>query len=205
MNEIFQWLSSAFSLDSAHVFWFITRSAGIMAYLLLWLSTVWGLAVAAKPFDSILPRLFTFDAHEFLSLLALAFTAIHMVVLMFDRYLPFSILQLFVPFTSEYRTVWTAFGIIAFDLAALVTITFYLRQRIGFKTFRVLHYASFASYIGATLHGIFSGTDSTLAATQLMYLETALVVVVLTAYWIWQLTHKQTAVPAPTGLTRTKS
>lgn len=190
MDAVIRAIANALSLDSTHVFWYVTRSAGIMAYLLLWLSTVWGLAVAAKPFDKFLPRLFTFDAHEFLSLLALGFTGVHVVALLFDSYAPFSVIQLFVPFTAEYRPVWTAMGIVGLDLAALVTVTFYLRQRIGFKTFRVLHYASFVSYIGATLHGIFSGTDSGLTSTQLMYLETGSVVVMLTGYMVWQMTHK---------------
>lgn len=197
MNEIIQSISSIFSLDSSHVFWFITRSAGIMAYLLLWLSTVWGLAVSAKPFDRFLPRLFTFDAHEFLSLLALGFTAVHVIVLMFDSFEPFSLMQLFIPFTGDYRPLWTALGIVALDLAVLVTVTFYLRQRIGFRTFRILHYLSFASYIGATLHGIFAGTDTSLGATQLMYLETALVVVVLTAYMVRQHSGRRGIKPQP--------
>lgn len=199
MNELLTIINNALALDSGHVFWFITRSAGIMAYLLLWLATVWGLAVAAKPLDRILPRLFTFDAHEFLSLLALGFTAVHVVALLFDSYDPFSIIQLFIPFAATYRPVWTALGIVGLDLAVLATVTFYLRQRIGFKTFRVLHYASFISYLGATLHGIFSGTDSALAASQLMYLETALVVVLLTIYYLWQLKAKGPSKPASGG------
>lgn len=199
MNEILSTINNALALDNTHVFWFITRSAGIMAYLLLWLSTLWGLAVAAKPLDKVLPRLFTFDAHEYLSLLALAFTGIHVIALLFDSYAPFSVIQLFIPFAATYRPLWTAFGIVGLDLAALATITFYLRQRIGGKTFRVLHYSSFIAYFGATVHGIFSGTDSGLAATQLMYLETGLVVIMFTIYYLWQLRGRRSGSPLAGG------
>jgi predicted ferric reductase len=198
MNEIFQTISSALSLDSTHVFWYITRSAGIMAYLLLWLSTVWGIIVAAKPLDRFLSRLYNFDLHEFLSLLAIGFTLVHVVVLLWDSYAPFSMIELIIPFAATYRTFWTALGIVSLDLAVLVTVTFYLRQRIGYKAFRSLHYLSFIAYFGATLHGIFSGTDSSLASTRFMYFETALAVILLTIYWLWQRRSKpQTLKPLP--------
>lgn len=191
MNEIIQSINSALSLDSAHLFWFITRSAGLMAYLLLWLSTVSGLAVASKITDRFLHRSFTFDSHEFISLLALGFTAIHVTALLFDSYAPFSLPELLVPFVSTYRPFWVGIGILATYTAILVTATFYLRARIGYKTFRTIHFLGFAGYIGATLHGIFSGSDSGLPAAQLIYFETALAVVLLTLYWLWQLAYKQ--------------
>ncbi len=191
MNGILQLFSQAFSLDSTQVFWYITRSAGLIAYLLFWLSTVWGLAVSSKIFDRLLNRPFTFDSHEFLSLLALGFIAIHVGALLFDSYAPFSLAQLLVPFTSAYRPLSVGVGIIAFYLALLVTVSFYMRRRIGAKTSRMLHYASFLSYAGATVHGIFAGTDTALFGTQLMYEETAFVVVLLTAYWIIQLAQNK--------------
>jgi predicted ferric reductase len=83
-------------------------------------------------------------------------------------------------------------GGLAFYLILLVTITFYLRRRIGMNTFRSLHGLSFLGYLGATLHGLFSGTDTALPAVKLMYASTALVVVFLGAYWfIWKEQQKR--------------
>jgi predicted ferric reductase len=184
-------ISQALSLDSTQVFWFITRAAGLMAYLLFWLSTVWGLAVSSKIFDRLLNRPFTFDTHGFLSLLALGFIFIHVVVLMWDSYAPFSLVQLLVPFTSTYRPLAVAFGILSLYLTLIVTVSFYLRRRIGYKTSRMLHYLSFLAYIGATVHGILAGADTPLFSTQLIYEETAVVVVLLTAYWVKQLVENK--------------
>jgi predicted ferric reductase len=184
-------ISQALSLDSTQVFWFITRAAGLMAYLLFWLSTVWGLAVSSKIFDRLLNRPFTFDTHGYLSLLALGFIFIHVAVLMWDSYAPFSLVQLLVPFTSAYRPLPVAFGIISLYLTILVTVSFYLRRRIGYKTSRMLHYFSFLAYIGATVHGILAGADTPLLSTQLIYEETAVVVVLLTAYWVKQLVQNK--------------
>jgi sulfoxide reductase heme-binding subunit YedZ len=184
-------ISQALSLDSSQVFWFITRAAGLMAYLLFWLSTVWGLAVSSKIFDRLLNRPFTFDTHGYLSLLALGFIFIHVVVLLWDSYAPFSLVQLIVPFTSSYRPLPVALGILSLYLTLLVTVSFYLRRRIGYKTSRLLHYVSFLAYVGATVHGILAGADTPLFSTQLIYEETAVVVLLLTVYWVKQLVQNK--------------
>jgi branched-subunit amino acid ABC-type transport system permease component len=66
----------------------------------------------------------------------------------------------------------------------LVTVTFYIRQWIGMKTFRVIHVASFIAYAAAAVHGLMAGTDSPLWTTQVMYTGTTLVIVFLTVYWV---------------------
>jgi predicted ferric reductase len=176
-----------FALDSVQIWWYVTRAAGIMGYLLMWLSTLWGLAVSSKIFDPWLERLFTFDFHEHLSLLGLGFVALHVIVLMLDQFQPFSIWQVLFPFISTYRPVWVGIGVITFYLSLLVTITFYLRSKISQKTFRAIHYLSLAAYLGATLHGLFSGTDTPLMVVGFMYLFTFLVIVFLCAYWLFLL------------------
>ena len=182
-------LSHLFAFDSENVVWYITRSAGFIAYLLLWLSTVWGLAIPGKIFDRVLHRSFTFEFHQFISLLSLGFLALHVLILLVDQYMPYTLAQIFVPFVSPYRPLWVGIGVIALYLTVLVTVTFYLRQWIGMKTFRFIHYSSLIGYLGATAHSFFSGTDSGLPIAWLMYAGTFLVVVFLTVYWLvfaWQ-------------------
>jgi len=181
LNEFMQWL---FQINTVQMWWYVTRSAGIIAYLLLWFSTVWGLAVPSKIFDKTLHGVYTFDFHQFISLLAIGFTMLHMGVLMLDKYLPYSLVQVLVPFTSAYRPVWIGIGIIAFWLMLLVTVTFYVRRQIGTRAFRVIHWLSFLAFIGAALHGIFSGTDTPLWSMKLVYETTFISVVFLTVYWL---------------------
>ena len=180
-------LDGLLAMNSQQLMWYITRSAGFTAYLLLWFSVAWGLAVPSKILDNLLHRTFTYDFHEFISLLAIGFTLIHMVVLMFDRYLPYSAIEIMVPFLSPYRPIWVGIGVIAFYLMVLVTVTFYLRSRIGMKTFRAIHLLSFISYIGVTLHGFLSGTDTPLMSVMAMYVVSFLIIVFLTLYWLFVL------------------
>jgi methionine sulfoxide reductase heme-binding subunit len=177
-----KFLDAAFATNSVQTMWYVTRSAGVIAYLLLWLSTVWGLSVSSKIFDPVLNRFFTYDMHSFLSLLALGFLALHVIVLLGDHYLPFSMAQLVVPFIAPYRPIWVAFGSLGLYLSLLVSITFYVRQWIGYWLFHVIHYASLLAYAAAALHGLMSGTDSPLWSMQLMYAGTTLVVVFLFIY-----------------------
>lgn len=182
LRLVAQWSDRLFAISSVQALWYVTRAAGIIAYLLLWLSTVWGLAVSSKIFDPVLQRFFTYDMHQFLSLLAIGFSALHIVVLLADRYLPFSVAQVIVPFIAPYRPLWVGFGVIGLYLVLLVSVTFYIRQRIGYAAFHVIHYLSLLAYAGITVHGLMAGTDSPLWTTQLMYAGTALVVVFLFVY-----------------------
>jgi methionine sulfoxide reductase heme-binding subunit len=177
-------LSQLFAADSTQIWWYVTRSAGIIAYLLLWFSMVWGLAVPGKFLNPILGPSFTVDFHEFISLLSIGFTLLHVFVLTIDRYLPYSPIQILVPFLSPYRPFWVGMGVIAFYISLLVTVTFYLRSKIGMKTFRSIHFLSLLGYLGGTLHGLYAGTDAPLATMQLLYKGTGLVVIFLTLYWL---------------------
>jgi predicted ferric reductase len=177
-------LRSLFAINSVQVWWYITRAAGLTSYFLLWLSMVWGMAIPSKFFQSVLAGAFAYDFHEFLSLLGLGFVILHVIVLMFDHYLPLSIWQIVIPFTDSYRPLWVGFGIIAFYLFLLVTVTFYMRRTIGATAFRAIHWTSVLGYIGATLHGLFAGTDSALAASKSLYVGSFLIVFFLFTYFL---------------------
>jgi sulfoxide reductase heme-binding subunit YedZ len=186
-------LSWLFATQTTQVTWYITRAAGLTAYLVLWLSVVWGLAVSNKILNPFLHGAFTYDFHEFLSLLAIGFTALHLGALLFDRYMPYNLAQILVPFLSPYRPFWVGIGVIGFYLVLLVTVTFYMRGRIGMKAFRTIHMLSLVSYIGVALHGLFSGTDAPLPTVQLMYAGTFLVTVFFLSYWLILLAQKKQA------------
>lgn len=143
-----------------HTFWYASRAAGISAYLLLALSTIWGLALSTRLGERITGKPSLYEAHRVTSLLAVAFTVIHVVVLLADEYLAWGVTALLVPFAAPYRPLATALGTLAMYTTVVVTASFYVRSRIGYRTWRRIHYAAFFSYGAATLHGITAGTDT---------------------------------------------
>jgi sulfoxide reductase heme-binding subunit YedZ len=179
-----QSVTSLFGMDSTQLWWYVTRAAGLTGYFLIWLSMVWGFAISTKLVHPLVEGTFIYDFHEHLSLLGLGFILVHIVVLLFDKFLPFSIAQLLIPFVDSYRPLWVGIGIISLYVLVLVTVTFYLRSQIGTQAFRSIHVLSIFGYLGATLHGLFAGTDSSLPITMILYAGTFLAVVFLTVYWL---------------------
>ncbi len=190
-----QTIPALFGMDSTQLWWYVTRASGLTGYFLLWLSMVWGFAIPTKIVQPVLEGTFVYDFHEHLSLLGLGFVLLHIVVLLFDRFLPFNLLQLLVPFTDAYRPLWVGLGIISFYILLLVTVTFYLRGQLSVRTFRAIHILSIAGYLGTTLHGLFAGTDSALPAALFLYAGTFLVVVFLTVYWLVMRQPEKATVP----------
>lgn len=177
-------VGSLFAIDTVQAWWYVTRAAGLTSYILLWLSMVWGMAISTKILSPTIEGTYSYDFHEFLSLLGLGFVLLHVVVLAVDRFLPFTGWQMLIPFIDTYRPLWVGLGIIGFYIFLLVTVTFYMRQAIGPQAFRTIHALSLLGYLGATLHGLFAGTDSALPITKLIYAGTFLAVIFLTVYWL---------------------
>lgn len=83
------------------------------------------------------------------------------LILMGDKYINYALAQILIPFNRvDYKPIWIGLGQIGFYLLAIVAFSFYVRKRIGHKTWRLIHFISFAVYVLALLHGLFSGTDS---------------------------------------------
>jgi DMSO/TMAO reductase YedYZ heme-binding membrane subunit len=172
-------------------YWYMARSGGIVAYLLLWLSTVWGLTLSSKIITDLVPAPIAYGLHEFLSIGAVIFALLHAVVLLGDSYIQFTIFHLAIPFSAPYEPFWTGLGTVGLYLTAALTGSFYLRKQLGQKTWRRLHYLTFAAYGLALVHGLMAGTDSGLSGMKLLYLGTGFTVLFLTYYRLFTLKVKE--------------
>lgn len=172
-------------------FWYMARAGGIVAYLLLWLSTVWGLTLSTKITDGLVPAPIAYGLHEFLSLVAVLFAGIHAVVLLGDSYIKFNIFHLAIPFIAPYEPLWTGLGTVGFYLTAVLTGSFYIRKQLGQKLWRTLHYLTFGAYVLALVHGLMAGTDSGVALVKLLYLGTGFTVLFLTYFRLFTLKVKE--------------
>jgi sulfoxide reductase heme-binding subunit YedZ len=140
-------------------FWLLARTSGFAAYLLLTASVLAGLVLKSRPFRSLKPAAVA-DTHRFLALTALGALAIHGLSLVLDATVHMPILGLLVPGLSPYRPVAVGIGVLAAELMAVVYASFSLRKRIGTRNWRRLHWATYAIFAGATVHGLMSGTDA---------------------------------------------
>ena len=194
------WLRADLS-DEAHLmglpltahtsaYWYMARAGGIIAYLLIWLSVVWGLLLSTKITTGLIPAPLAYGIHEFMSIMAVSFAVIHSVVLLGDQYINFNIFHLIFPFTAPYEPVWTGLGTVGFYLILVMTASFYVRKQIGQKVWRTLHYLTFLAFGLVLTHGLLAGTDTPLSIIKLMYLGTGAGVLFLTYYRLLTLKAK---------------
>ena len=108
------------------------------------------------------PRFVTAALHKNLSLLATAFLGIHIVTAVADGFAPIGWLDAVVPFTSTYRPFWLGLGAVAVDLMLALVVTSLLRQRLGYRAWRAVHWAAYACWPVALLHGLGTGSDTRL-------------------------------------------
>jgi DMSO/TMAO reductase YedYZ heme-binding membrane subunit len=140
-------------------FWLLARAGGLTAYVMLTMSVLAGLLVKSRPFKALKPAAVT-DLHRILAMLGLGALAGHAAALVLDTTVKVSIPGLFIPGLVSYRPVWTSIGILAAEMMVLVYASFSMRKRIGPKNWRRLHWATYAIFGAATVHGIAAGTDT---------------------------------------------
>lgn len=140
--------------------WYATRATGVVALALLTGSVVLGILVQVRFASDRWPRLVAIGVHRNLSLLVLAFLALHIITAELDSFAPVGWFAVLVPFFSAYRSLWLGLGTVAFDLLIAVTVTSLLRTRIGHRWWRAVHWASYACWPLAVIHGLGTGSDT---------------------------------------------
>ncbi|HLO30195.1 MAG TPA: hypothetical protein VK249_13715 [Anaerolineales bacterium] len=154
-------LATSLGGQSPKAYWYLSRGTAFVSLSILWISMALGIGISNKMARVWPGAPAAFAVHEYVSLLGLAFALFHALVLLGDHYINFTVAQIFMPFaTVGYRPTWVGIGQIGFYVWLIVALSFYVRSSIGQKTWRVIHYLSFAMYLMGLLHGLFSGTDS---------------------------------------------
>jgi sulfoxide reductase heme-binding subunit YedZ len=175
-------------------FWLASRSAGVVAYVLLSGSVVLGLVMAAR-LAPVPARAGLRVLHERVALLALGAVAAHGLFLLPDGWLHPRLSELLIPFTAGYRPVWTGLGICAAYLAAGLSLSYYVRRRLGTRRWRAAHRLIPFAWALAVVHVIGAGTDVvSLWLEAVLALTIATVVVLLAQRW-WL--RRTTPPPAP--------
>jgi methionine sulfoxide reductase heme-binding subunit len=171
-------MTPVLAASGGSAYWYLTRSTGAVSLLLLTGAVALGVLDVRRFSTPQWPRFVVDTLHRNVSLLAIAFLLVHIVTSVLDSFAPISIVDVIVPFAGSYRPFWLGLGALSFDLLVAVTITSLLRRRLGYASWRMVHWLSYASWPIALLHGF--GTGSDVKATWLLLLSIACLLVVLT-------------------------
>lgn len=148
--------------------WYLTRATGIVALVLLTATVVIGVVASVGWTTERWPRFLSQTVHRNLSLFCLGFVAVHVVSTVSDGYVPIGFADAFVPFLTPYRPIWVGLGALAFDLLLAVMITSALRHRIGFASWRFVHWLAYLCWPIAMFHSLGSGSDASLSLVLLI-------------------------------------
>ena len=146
--------------DRPSALWYLTRGSGAVTLLLLTASLVLGIVHVQRGRAGGAPRLLVESAHRTISLLVLVVLALHVVTAVLDPFAPIRLLDAFLPFTSAYRPLWLGLGAVALDLLLALTVTSVLRARLGHRAWRAVHWAAYACWPVAVVHGLGTGSDA---------------------------------------------
>lgn len=141
-------------------YWYLTRSTGAVAMLLLSLAVALGVLDVQRWSTLRWPRFIVDSIHRNAALLALVFLVLHILTSVLDSFAPIGLIDAVVPFAGAYRPFWLGLGAVSFDLIVAVIVTSLLRARMGYSSWRAVHWLSYASWPIALLHGFGTGSDA---------------------------------------------
>ena len=141
------------------VFWYASRATGVVALLLLTGVLVLGILVNRQGRLPGLPRFAAGSLHRNISLLAVAFIAVHVLTAVLDTYVSIPLVSGVIPFASGYERLWLSLGAISFDLMLAMIITSLVRGHLNRILWRAIHLLAYVCWPVAFAHSIGSSRD----------------------------------------------
>jgi predicted ferric reductase len=140
--------------------WFAARGAGIVSLLLSTAVVCLGLLTAMRWQRPGWPKFLTVALHRQVALLSVVFVAVHVAAAVFDPFASLGVVAALVPLASSYRPIPVALGVVSLYLLTAVIVTSLLRDRIGRRVWRAVHWAAYAAWPLAVVHSLYAGSDA---------------------------------------------
>jgi predicted ferric reductase len=149
--------------------WYVVRGAGFIAVFLLILLMFSGIGLVTGHMYRLFEPAKAWAVHKALAIALCVSVAVHVIFLLFDHYVSFSIPQLLVPFLSHYQrsiAVGPVLGTLAIALGilAMYGIVIVVASSLGWidtkkALWKKLHFTSYLVMLFVFLHALYTGTD----------------------------------------------
>ena len=139
--------------------WLIMRGTGLVAMLLLTGTVILGIVSTAPHHGVTWPRWLSQAVHRDVSLLAVSLVAAHVATAVVDSHAGIDLLDVVLPFRTDFRPTWLGLGTLSVDLLLAVLLSSTVRLRLGGRAWRRVHWLAYAAWPLALVHGLGSGTD----------------------------------------------
>jgi sulfoxide reductase heme-binding subunit YedZ len=153
-------LAAAASTTGPSWYWYATRGLGVVTLIVLTITVVLGILSAVRWSGESTPRFVAADLHRNLSLLGICLLVAHIVTTVLDPFAHISVRDVIIPVGAAYRPIWLGIGVVAAEILVAVAATSLLRERIGARTWRLIHWITYASWPLALVHGLGTGSDA---------------------------------------------
>lgn len=158
-----------------YAWWLASRAAGVVAFALVALAVLLGLAMANR----LVRGRAAAKLHEHLALAGLVAIAVHAITLLGDAWLDPGVAGVLVPFALDHEPLFTGLGVVAAYLAALLGLSFYARRRFGARRWRSLHRLTVLVYALGAAHAVGAGSDASTPWLRAVLLASAAPIVFL--------------------------
>lgn len=142
------------------VWWYLARSSGIVALVLLLLSLVWGILLATRVLRPVDRPVWLLDLHRWFGSLAVVMTALHLLGLVLDSYVEFGVAEILVPGASSYRPMAVAFGVVAMYALVAVQLSSVFRRHLPRLLWQRIHLLSYLMLWASAMHAGLAGSDT---------------------------------------------
>jgi sulfoxide reductase heme-binding subunit YedZ len=156
-------VSPLFAAAGPSAYWYLARGTGVVSLVLLTASVLLGVMGTVRFAAARWPRFAIDTVHRDISLLVLVVIVVHVITSVLDGFAPIALTDAVIPFTTAYRPLWMGLGALGFDVLIAVAVTSIVRRRIGYRTWRWVHWLAYASWPVAVLHGLGTGSDTKMA------------------------------------------
>jgi len=182
---------------ASHWPWYITRAAGFTAAGLLILLMLSGIGQVTGLTYRFIEPVKAWVVHKTLAIALCVAIAMHVLFLVFDEFLPFTLPQIFVPFMSHYsngtklfgwdlRTLVMALGIFAAYCVAVVVLSSLGWINTKKKTWHQLHYLSYFVMLAVFVHALGAGSDLKYGLFREAWVAVGLVLVLAIVSRLWR-------------------
>jgi DMSO/TMAO reductase YedYZ heme-binding membrane subunit len=177
--------------------WYVVRGAGFVAAGLIVLLMLSGIGQVTGLTYRFFEPVTAWAIHKALAYALLASIAIHVIFLLIDKFLPFSLAQVLVPFASTYSNKTSLFGLplgwfgVAAGILAMYGVIIVVASSLKWidtrkKAWRFLHYLSYAVAGLVFIHALQVGTDLRYGSFRLGWILLGLIVIAAVITRIWR-------------------
>jgi methionine sulfoxide reductase heme-binding subunit len=152
-------MSIAAAAAGSQDLWYVSRASGLTLLILLSVVMMLGVASRLGSAPRRWPRFVFPEVHRTLALFSVAFLALHVLTAILDPFVTIGWAATVLPFASGYRTLAIGLGTLAVDLGGAVIITSLVRRRLGFRSWRAVHWLAYLAWPVAFVHSLTAGSD----------------------------------------------